>query len=431
VRKKTKFEVKRGNVVVSVYRTTQVKNGKRYINYTIPDYSNGQRRMRYAADLEKARQMAGEIAEAIANGKADVLKWEDGLRVELRKALEAVSTTGVTILPATQLFAEAVKVLGSHEQLLSACHHWIKHRPDKPFTPKPTKEASEHLVSQGKNLSPKRQRNIQWAVSKLNSKFGEIALHEIDPAALKNFALAQAWNNKTRNEFLGVVGLLFKEAQIQGWVEAAYNPAKVIGRFKEPRGTIGIFEPWEVKQMLSRLAIKSPELVPFLALWCFAGIRLYEISRLTWPEVNRGLTTGFIELEARKTKTGEARAVPVSHNLKAWLTLYRKDTGTIIPEHRLASTSSTDDRLAELPRHIARKTGVVWRSNAPRHSFATFHLKLHKDAGATVQVMGTSLQKLQHNYWAKSKCVTEESAKEWFAIAPDGSETLVALPAVA
>ena len=109
-----KIEVRRGNVVVCVYKTKRVKNGKTYVNHSIVDYSSGKRRLRYAADLEEAKQIAAEIAEAIAKGKPEVMKWEDGLRVELLKALEAVDTTGVTILPATQLFAEAVKVLGSH-----------------------------------------------------------------------------------------------------------------------------------------------------------------------------------------------------------------------------------------------------------------------------------------------------------------------------
>lgn len=422
------IEVRCGNVVVTIYRTKQVKGGKTYVNHTIVDYSSGKRRLRYAANLDEAKAKAREIAQAVAQGKPEVLSWEDGLRAEIRKAIEAVDSTGVTILPAAQLFAEAVKVLGGHEQLLSACHFWTQHRPDKSFEPKATKDAAcQYLVGQQKVVSRKRYRNVANSLAKLNGSFGERPLHEIEAGELKNLVMTQDWNNKTRNEFLGVVGLLFKEGQIQRWVPENCNPVKVIGRFKESRGAIGIFEPWEAKQMLSRLAIRSADLVPLLGLWCFAGIRLHEISRLTWPEINRGLNTGFIELEAHKTKTGEARAVPLSDNLKTWLTLYRKDSGTVIPAHWLESTASTDDRLAELPRHIARKTGVVWRSNAPRHSFATFHLKLHKDAAATVQIMGTSLQKLQQHYWHKSQCVTEQVARDWFAIVP-GCEKITLLP---
>lgn len=357
-----------------------------------------------------------------------MLRWEDDLRAELRKAIEAVQPTGTTILPAAQLFAEAVKVLGGHEQLLAACNFWVKNRPDKPCTPKPAKEAAAaYLQSSVSRVSRKRLRNLMNYLSFFTREFGDLSLHNIEAGALKDFVTNRKWSGKTRNDFLGAVGLLFKEAQLRRWVPEGFNPAKAIGRFKEARSTIGNFEPWEGKQLLERLRLKSADLVPALALWMFAGIRLYEIARLTWPEIDRGLTTGFIELEAAKTKTGEPRSVPVTDKLKVWLALNRKDCGTVMPVFWLTPTKSADDRLSELPRHITRKTGVVWKDNAPRHTCATFRFKVTKDAGAVVQAMGTSLAKFERHYWNKSKFVTDEMAREWFGIYPDGEEKLVSL----
>lgn len=162
-------------------------------------------------------------------------------------------------------------------------------------------------------------------------EFGDLSLHDIEAGALKDFVTNRKWNGKTRNEFLGAVGLLFKEAQLRRWVPEGFNLAKAIGRFKEARSTIGNFEPWEAKQLLKRLRLNSPDLVPALALWRFAGIRLHEIALLTWPEINQGSKTGFIELEAAQAKTGEPRSVPVTDNLKVWLTLNRKNCGTVLP----------------------------------------------------------------------------------------------------
>src|SRR2546421_12309571 len=115
------FELRRGNVVVKVYTTHAVKNGQSYTSYAVSDYTSGSRRLHTFADLEKAKQKAQEIATAIAKGEPEVLHWQDDLRVELRMAMETLQPTGVTVLPASQFFAQAVKILGNSDELLAAC----------------------------------------------------------------------------------------------------------------------------------------------------------------------------------------------------------------------------------------------------------------------------------------------------------------------
>ena len=41
--------------------------------------------------------------------------------------------------------------------------------------------------------------------------------------------------------------------------------------------------------------------------------------------------------------------------------------------------------------------------------------------------MGTSLEKLQRNYWNKSQSITPEMAAEYFAIMPDAKANIVKL----
>jgi hypothetical protein len=118
---KSKFiEVRRGNVLVKVYKTKAVKGGHGYTSYVVSDYSKGKRKCWSFADEKQARAKVAEIADALAEGKTYVLLWEEGLRAEIRKALQAVEQTGISLLPAWQLFAEAVKILGGTDQLLTA-----------------------------------------------------------------------------------------------------------------------------------------------------------------------------------------------------------------------------------------------------------------------------------------------------------------------
>ena len=131
-----------GNVKVPIYLRSQSKKNTVYKNYSVPDYSSGERKLWTFADMSEAREKATEIAEATQYGKTEILNWEEGLRAEIRKSLDAVEPTGLSLLPACQLFSQAVQMLGGKsDELLAACQHFVHNRPGKPFTPKLSKEA--------------------------------------------------------------------------------------------------------------------------------------------------------------------------------------------------------------------------------------------------------------------------------------------------
>ncbi len=186
------------------------------------------------------------------------------------------------------------------------------------------------------------------------------------------------------------------------------------------KGTeIGIFTPSETKQLLYAV---EDSLKPAMALWCFSGVRIAEIARLSCDQVRQGLKSGSIYLGAGTTKTKDARSVEICGNLRQWLERYLPMTGPVMPEQW-----QTISGLSELSRHVARRTRIAWKKNAPRHTFATMSLALFKDAPALVKQMGTSLAKLERHYWARAASVTVEDAKEYFAIMPADAANVVPL----
>lgn len=162
-------------------------------------------------------------------------------------------------------------------------------------------------------------------------------------------------------------------------------------------------------------------------MWMFSGMRKEEIGRVTWEQVEQGLVSGSIYLLGSQSKTGDARAVPLADNLKEWLSRYRRPSGLVLPL-RWHGTNETHrlQRLDDLTGHFARRLGS-WVSNGPRHSFATYHLALFKDAANTVRQMGTSLAKLEKHYWARAENVTTDQARDWFSIRPEDSSNVVSL----
>src|SRR6185369_9281178 len=94
------------------------------------------------------------------------------------------------------------------------------------------------------------------------------------------------------------------------------------------------------------LKYSRPEMVPFLAIGAFAGLRSAEIERLDWSEVH--LDERFIEVKAGKAKTASRRVVPITDNLAKWL------------------------------EQVARKSGLVWELGHPY-----FYQRLRETAKAT------------------------------------------------
>jgi hypothetical protein len=70
---------------------------------------------------------------------------------------------------------------------------------------------------------------------------------------------------------------------------------------------IGIFSPAEHTKLLARA---PDDLLPFLALGDFAGLRHAELLRLDWSEVD--LAGRLIEVKSTKAKTASRRLVPLS-----------------------------------------------------------------------------------------------------------------------
>ncbi len=417
-------------MVINIRPFIQRKKGVPYTRYVVMDYRSGRRKQKSFSNIAKARKHAKEIADELMQGHPVDMVSLDGLKLEIKKSLEQLNPTGLSLFPASSLLAQAVRILGTPDDLLAACQHWKQNKPDKPIIPKSIAGAvAEFLEREARRVSDKRYVNEKLSLSHFIGYFPNAQLTDVDAAMLTDFVGQhnKVWKPKTSNDILAVISLLYREAQLRRWVPQDFNPTKKVVRRKEIRSPIHIFEPWEARQLLSRLAEESSDLVPAIALWLFSGLRRAEIARLMWRDIQRAFKTGYVFIEAAKTKTGKERTLKLTENLRDWLLKYQKHDGTVMPGWWLMKTKSANDRLAELPRFLTRKTGIVWRTNAPRHSFATYHFKLHDNHGEATKEMGTSLKQFEKHYWCKADTVTREAAEEWFSIRPQQLTNVIPL----
>jgi integrase len=203
----------------------------------------------------------------------------------------------------------------------------------------------------------------------------------------------------TRNNFRRVLIVAFNFARERGY--SAGNPAEKSARAKVIESAIGILT---VEQTARLLESAAPELVPYIAIGAFAGLRRAELERLDWREVD--LQAGLIEVTAKKAKSARRRFVRIKPNLAKWLQPYQQLSGNVTPpEYR---------ELLDAARGSA---GIEqWPHNALRHSFASYHLAQFKDAAALALELGHTNSNLVFQHYRQ--LVAPKQATRYWKIAP-------------
>ena len=220
----------------------------------------------------------------------------------------------------------------------------------------------------------------------------------------------------TRNNFRRLVVLMFNFAIARGYTSS--NPAEKTAKAREPKSKPGILR---VDQASALLENASPEILPYIAIGLFAGLRRAEIERLDWSEID--FDSGHIEVTAEKSKSKIAnRFITMQPNLRDWLLPHRKLNGSITPEGRFEFR-----RLFEQAR---KQAGITeWPDNALRHSFASYHVAHFKDAKGLALEMGHMDSGMLFNHYRA--LVKPSEAERYWNIRPAATTNIVPMKAEA
>ncbi|NBU09597.1 MAG: hypothetical protein EBY09_16840 [Verrucomicrobia bacterium] len=231
---------------------------------------------------------------------------------------------------------------------------------------------------------------------------------EVSPKKILVWADAHEWGKRTRFNRLTELRTLFNFAKTRGYYPREEDALAGIDIEWKNTAAIEVFTPDEMGRLL---AVAKPEILPFLVIGAFAGLRSAGIARLDWSEVN--LTRRFIEVTAAIAKTASRRIVPIGDNLVAWLAPYAKPSEPVC-------------ELVRPEKHAydctARKAKLKWKRNGLRHSFVCHRLAMIKDVARVALEAGNSPRMVFQHY---REVVHEEQAAEWFAIVPPGARKIV------
>jgi integrase len=210
----------------------------------------------------------------------------------------------------------------------------------------------------------------------------------------------------TRNNFRRVLIVAFNFAKGRDYCVG--NPAEKTPRAKVIETAIGILT---IDQTARLLENTPAELVPYIAIGAFAGLRRAELERLDWREVD--LQSGLIEVTASKAKSARRRFVRIQPNLAKWLQPYVQLSGNVTPPNY---RELFDD---------AREAAKIheWPQNALRHSFASYHLARFNDAALLALELGHTNSNLVFQHYRQ--LVKPKQADRYWKIAPTVSSKKV------
>ena len=254
--------------------------------------------------------------------------------------------------------------------------------------------------------------DLRCRLGQFSNSFGDKLVSEIKCHEIDQWLRSLNVSPVTRNNSRRVLRTAFSFAGARNYCVG--NPTVKAAVAKEIEGTVGILTVAETARLLEAA---DAELVPFIAIGAFAGLRRAEIERLDWSEID--LESGLITVQAVKAKSARRRFVKIRPNLAKWLAQYAAYRGAVTPGNCRKMFEAT--RVAAGIKH--------WPSNALRHSFASYHLARFNDAAALALELGHTDAGLVFQHYRQ--IVKPKDAEKYWNLFPTvgGSSKVVSLSA--
>jgi len=396
--------------------------------YTVAYYAGTKRVRQKFSDLAKARREAELIAIKLANGETEALKLTGGDRADYVRAMQKLHAwkPDVDLNLAVTDYVAAVRRLPENVSLSEVIEFFLKRHPIG-LPAKTVREVVNELIA-SKDSAGKSDVYIKDLTLRLGAfadKFN-ILISTVTGAQIETYIRGLKTSNsdesqrrqlsgRTQNNIRRLISTLFKFAIKRGYLPKDHDEISGVEKATVDSGEIEVFNPAELQKLFA--ACLTPvkergkwrtreEMIPYLAIAAFCGLRAAEIMRLDWSEIHLTGAERFVEVKAGNAKTASRRTVPISENCAAWLERYAKPSGPVI------NLSRADKQLFL---YLAGKSGVKWKHNGLRHSFISYRLAVVKDVGQVSLEAGNSPQMVFKHY---RQLVRESEAQEWFAILP-------------
>jgi integrase len=330
-----------------------------------------------------------------------------------RIARENMGTAAFSIDDAVRHDAvTAKKILAPFKATLTeAAKYFVKHARPRGGS-KTMLDLVTEILDAKKKLGRRKSTldDYRFVFNRFNRSYGERMAHDVHQNDVEAWLDGNTKSLATRRIYMKFLNTLFAYALKRGYM--AVNP---LDSLEMPQVLLKPPAIFTVEQTISflRAVVKKPELelLPYVSIGLFAGLRPTEMTRLEWSHVR--LDQRVILVNADASKTSQKRFVDISDNLLAWLSPIAKDSGALTPRSLSVRVREAWRKTMEYEHGKIEK----WPQDGMRHSYATYHLAHHKNAPLTSLQMGhTSPQMLFNHY---RNLVLAPDAEQYWKITPD------------
>jgi integrase len=369
-------------------------NGHLFWCVTWPKIGKGRNRQFFKDKTEAATVLQQKLIEQENYGIAGV-SFNERHRAEYFECAEALQPFGATIRDAVNFYVPHLKAMKRSCTAAQLVDELLK-----------VKEADG---ASKRYLGDLRSRLNQFSEIFDGKPIAEITSKELDEwlRSLSDKETGKRLSPITRNNFRRVLIVAFNFARDRNY--CVDNPAQKTAKAKVIENVIGILTVDETARLLENA---PADLVPYVAIGAFAGLRRAELERLDWNEVD--LESNLIEVTAKNAKSARRRFVRIQPNLAKWLQPHRRSSGEVTPPDYRELLDS------------ARRAAKIeeWPQNALRHGFASYHLARFNNAGALALELGHASAHLVFQHYRQ--LVRPKQADRYWNIMPaaDGKKVI-------
>jgi integrase len=383
----------------------------------VANYVDGKRRFDSYATETEALEAAEALAKRIDKRDYVAAGMTKDQAAEYANSNERLKPFGVSVDDATTTVARCLKIvpdLGNIEAALKV--YAARH---KQVTKKPVAVVvAEFLaVKSGRGIG---ERYLYDLTGRLNRFAGDCKkdVCNVTTSDIQDWLDGLKLSPQSYRNYRTVLQTLFNFAIAKAY--AAENPVEGTEQIKVRNGDVEIFKPSEITRLLESARTNYPDYVPCLAIGAFAGLRSAEIERLSWEDID--LSSKHIVVAASKAKTASPRIVPIHQNLAEWLAPYAGHVGPVWNESsvlfykRQEAVAAATAIEADEENGIEAVKAVEWKSNALRHSYASYRFAQINDAGRVAGELGNRAAVVHRHY---RELVKPKAADAWFSVRPN------------
>jgi integrase len=427
------LEVTAGNVTVKIYSGQNLVNGTLYPQFVLT-YKQGTKPgkrpgktlpvlvRRKFSDLDEAKREAQLVAVKLANGQGEAINLTGADRAAYLDACQSLRPFDVTLTDAISQFVKASDRLKEKKASIAEAVDFFLRRNPANLPQKTVREVVDEMLA-AKIKAGKGDKHLADLASRLGS-FADAMMMNISLVTSQMIEAHLDGKNvsgRTKQNHLKHIISLFKFCVRKKYLtKDAMDEVTGIEKPTAEQTEIEIFSPDELREILTAA---RPEIIPWLAISAFAGLRSAELQRLDWKEVD--LIGRHIEVTAAKSKTASRRLVPITDNLLAWMKRAKPSGERVTGFENMAKqigwlVDDVNDRRREQAELDGRNPDdapkFVWKRNALRHSFVSYRVAAIKDVAQVALEAGNSPAMIFANY---RQLVTEQEAAKWFNIVPE------------